>query len=412
MKREAAIYLVDDDTDFREATAELLESEGFHTRAFSGGKEMLEQIDPEWGGVVFCDVRMQAMDGFEVLKSLRDIAPKVPFIMMTGHGDVRMAISAMRGGAYDFIEKPIQPDFLLSVARRAINARKLVLENMRLRRSVARFGDLRTRLVGSSHAMKECRRQLLDLAPLPISILLHGEAGTGKEVTARAIHDFSEKNGVYRMINCASVGEVDLREALSVSTADDTVYLRAVHKLDADAQSLIADFLRQPHRARVISSVSDDPVKCLDAGQISDELYYLIATAPVRVPPLRERGKDVFVLLELFLRDAAGRFKKPLPLITKDMLKPFRVYAWPGNLHELRGVAERLVLGLPLGLNHPAGAGPRQTESYEESMQAHERSILERALIETGGHKGAAAELLQIPRKRLYLRLRATGLQE
>lgn len=412
MKRETAIYLVDDDIDFREATAELLESEGFPTQAFSRGKEMLDIIDPEWGGVVFCDVRMQAMDGFDVLKHLREIAPQVPFVMMTGYGDVRMAIAAIRGGAYDFIEKPIQPDFLLGVVRRALNARKLTIENLRLRRRVARFGDLRSRLVGSSAAIKECRKQLLDLAPLPISILLHGEAGTGKEVAARAIHDFSELSGDYCMINCAKLDEIELREELDKAPTDGTLYLRALHQLGFEAQRLVADFLRQQTRARVISSITGDPVKCLEAGKISDELYYLIATAPVRLPPLRERDKDVFVLLELFLRDAAGRFNKPLPMVTKDALKPFRAYSWPGNLRELRSVAERMVLGLPLGLNNVAGGGYRQTENYEEAMQSHERSLLERALMETGGHKGEAAKLLQIPRKRLYLRMRATGLLE
>ena len=110
MKREAAIYLVDDDTDFREATTEFLESEGFVTRAFENGARMLERLDPEWDGLILCDVRMQGMDGFAVLKAVRAAAAKVPFIMMTGHGDIRMAITAIRGGAYDFLEKPVQPD--------------------------------------------------------------------------------------------------------------------------------------------------------------------------------------------------------------------------------------------------------------------------------------------------------------
>ncbi len=412
MKRDPVIYLVDDDTDFREATAELLESEGFATRAFDGGARMLDIVDPEWNGLVLCDVRMQSMDGFGVLKDMRARAPKVPFVMMTGHGDVRMAISAIRGGAYDFLEKPVQPDFLLGVVRRALNARKLAIENARLRRRVARFGDLRSRLVGTSPVMKDCRKQLLDLAPLPITVLLHGEAGTGKEVTARAIHDFSEVSGDLHTINCANLSEAELRQDLTAASPDDTVYFRALHRLGTEAQSIVAEFLRQPTRARTIASLTGDPSKCHDAGQISDELYYLVTVAPIRLPPLRERDKDMFVLLEMFLRDAAARFKKPLPMVTKEALKPFRTYPWPGNLRELRGVAERMVLGLPLGLDRNTATATGQAESYDASMLTHERAILERALMETGGQKGEAAAILQIPRKRLYLRMKATGLLE
>ena len=412
MKREAAIYLVDDDTDFREATAEFLESEGFATRAFDSGARMLERLDPEWDGLILCDVRMQGMDGFAVLKAARAAAAKVPYIMMTGHGEIRMAITAIWGGAYDFLEKPMQPDMLLGLVRRTLNARKMVIENMRLRRRVARYGDLRGRLIGASAAIKECRRQLLDIAPLPITILLHGEAGTGKEVTARAIHDFSEVGGEFRPINCANLDDATLRAELRAISDRDTVHFRALHRLGASAQSIVAEYLRQSPRARVLVSVTGDPAKCHAAGQITDELYYLVAVAPIRLPPLREREKDVFTLLELFLRDAAGRFGKPLPAITRDTLAAFRKYPWPGNLRQLRGVAERMVLGLPLGLDHVAGTDGRPVTGYDEAMHSHERAILERALMEAGGHKGEAADLLQIPRKRLYLRMKATGLLE
>lgn len=412
MKREAAIYLVDDDTDFREATTEFLESEGFATRAFENGARMLERLDPEWDGLILCDVRMQGMDGFAVLKAVRAAAAKVPFIMMTGHGDIRMAITAIRGGAYDFLEKPVQPDMLLGLVRRTLNARKMVIENMRLRRRVARYGDLRGRLIGTSAAIRECRRQLLEIAPLPITILLHGEAGTGKEVTARAIHDFSEVAGEFHPINCANLDDATLRAELRAIPDQDTVHFRALHRLGATGQSIVAEYLRQPRRARVLVSVTGDPAKCHASGQITDELYYLVAVAPIRLPPLREREKDVFTLLELFLRDAAGRFGKPLPPVTRETLASFRKYPWPGNLRQLRGVAERMVLGLPLGLDHvPAGDGA-PVASYDEAMQSHERAILERALMEAGGQKGAAADLLEIPRKRLYLRMKATGLLE
>lgn len=411
MTAHPVIYLVDDDADFREATSELLESEGFATRAFEGGAEMLALLDPEWDGLILCDVRMREMDGFDVLKAARAAAPNVPFIMMTGNGDVRMAVTAIRGGAYDFLEKPIQPDFLLGLVRRSLNARRMVIENMRLRRRVARLGDMRGRLVGGSAAIKECRNQLLELAPLPITILLYGEAGTGKEVTARAIHDFSEVSGDLHVIHCANLSAADLNAQLAGAGGNDTVYFRALHMLDREAQNVAAAFLRQTTRSRVIASLTGDPAECHAAGQILDELYYLISIAPIRLPPLRERDKDVFMLLEIFLREAAGRFNKPLPLVTKEALEPMRRHTWPGNLRELRSVAERMVLRLPLGLDQGRRGTSEPLESYDDAMQIYERALLERALMESDGHRGAAAELLQIPRKRLYLRMKAVGLQ-
>jgi two-component system C4-dicarboxylate transport response regulator DctD len=374
---------------------------------------MLEALDPEWSGVVLCDVRMQGMDGFAVLQAAREAAPEVPLLMMTGHGDVRMAIAAVKAGAYDFLEKPVQPDYLLSLLNRTLGARRLVLENRRLRRRVARFGDMRTRLIGKSAAMKACRKQLLSVAPLPLTVTLCGEPGTGKELAARALHDFSEVTGDYSAINCATVSEASLREALDDAGPDGTFFLRGLHQLDAAAQSVLADYLRRKRRARIVTSITGHLETPLQAGTLSEELYYLVSTAPIELPPLRDREKDVFVLLETFLRDAAQRFDGKLPQVTKEMLEPFRKYPWPGNVRELRNVAERMVLGLPVDLSTQRRATPEGGyPSYEEAMKNFERSLLEHALVETGGRKGEAAALLSIPRKRLYLRMKAMGLSD
>ena len=412
MARAMKVAIVDDEADMRASISQWLALSGFDTETYSSAEEALKALGPEFPGVVVSDIKMPGMDGMAFLKRLMGMDSGLPVILITGHGDVPMAVEAMRVGAYDFLEKPVQPDMLLGLVRRTLNARKMVIENMRLRRRVARYGDLRGRLIGTSAAIRECRRQLLEIAPLPITILLHGEAGTGKEVTARAIHDFSEVAGEFHPINCANLDDATLRAELRAIPDQDTVHFRALHRLGATGQSIVAEYLRQPRRARVLVSVTGDPAKCHASGQITDELYYLVAVAPIRLPPLREREKDVFTLLELFLRDAAGRFGKPLPPVTRETLVSFRKYPWPGNLRQLRGVAERMVLGLPLGLDHvPAGDGA-PVASYDEAMQSHERAILERALMEAGGQKGAAADLLQIPRKRLYLRMKATGLLE
>ena len=187
MTSDPEIYLVDDDADFREATTELLEDAGLRVRAVSSADRMLRELDPEWAGVVLCDVRMPGMDGFATLKAVQAQALRVPFIMITGHGDVRLAISAMKAGAYDFIEKPVQPDVLLSTLKRSIAARKLYLDNVRLRSRARRGGGLRSQILGRAPAIKEVRRLLADIAPLPVTVLMLGEPGTGKSLAAQTL---------------------------------------------------------------------------------------------------------------------------------------------------------------------------------------------------------------------------------
>lgn len=403
------VYVVDDDHDFREATCEMLDDEGLQTRSFQSGPDMLEQLDPEWGGVILCDIRMAKMDGFEVLKAVRAAAPEVPFIMITGHAEMRLAIAAIKAGAYDFLEKPVQPEVLLSMLRRTLNARKLVLENKRLRRRIARQGGMVSQLLGRSDVIRECRKALLELAPLPITVTIYGETGTGKALAARMLHDYGEGTGGFHSVNCATVSANELlRELEGIDKQVDTLFVRAIHVLDSKGQTYLADFLRRDDRPRVILSYTgslSDP-----ASNLSDELLYLVNVATIEMPALRARNRDVYFLLEAFLREASGRYGKGLPNVTKEMLAPLGKYEWPGNVRELRNVAERMVIGLGLNLQASPRIGSAPQPTYEEAMLSFERSLLEQALRETDGRKGAAAEQLAIPRKRLYLRMKAVGL--
>lgn len=413
MTTDPQIYLVDDDEDFREATREILEEEGLSTRAFSDGSKMLDVLDPEWGGVILCDVRMGGMDGFAVLEAVRRAAPEVPFIMITGHGDVRLAIAAIKKGAHDFLEKPVQPDFLLSVMQRTLNARKLVRENKRLRQRAAQSGGMRSRFIGRSRVVKECRTALINLAPLPMTVTLSGETGTGKAMAAQMLHDFGEGEGDFATISCGTATAQSLKEDLAnVSSATDTLFFRAIHKLDHISQTILSDYLRQSDRPRVVVSFTSSPDEADAKGLLSDELYFLTNVAKVELPPLKDREKDKYLLLEAFLREAAFRFDKRLPKVTKETLALFERHSWPGNVRELRNVAERMVIGLPVALESRAQGGDDVCHSYDEAMHQFERSLLEQTLRETGGRKGDAAELLSIPRKRLYLRMKAVGLSK
>lgn len=405
------VYMVDDDRDFREATCELLEEEGLHPRGFLDGKSMLNSLDPEWGGVILCDIRMAGMDGFDVLKAVRQSAPYVPFVMITGHGDVRLAIAAIKAGAYDFLEKPMQPDMMIGLIRRTLNARKLVIENKQLRQRIARRGGMASQLVGRSDAIRACRKSLLDLALLPITVTLFGETGTGKSLAARMLHDYGEGTGEFQEINCATVTAEALQSELDQITSEtDTLFVRSVHKLKTAGQTQLAAFLRRQDRPRVILSHTGSLTNSSERSSLSDELLYLVNVATIEMPPLRDRNRDIYLLLETFLREASVRYGKRLPHVTKEILEPLGKHDWPGNVRELRNVAERMVIGLGIGLQTKAGSDAMSWQSYDDAMLEFERDLLEQALREASGRKGAAAELLSIPRKRLYLRMRAVGL--
>lgn len=402
MTADPEIYLVDDDADFREATTELLEDSGLRVQAVSSAGPMLRALDPEWAGVVLCDVRMADMDGFATLKAVRAQAPRVPFIMITGHGDVRLAIAAIKAGAYDFIEKPVQPDVLLSTLKRSIAARKLYLDNARLRSRAQRGGGLRSQILGRAPAIKEVRRLLADIAPLPVTVLMLGEPGTGKSLGAQALHDHGRGGGELHFIACATANEQNFTNKLASLPCDGTVIFRGAHLLGPELHGHLTEFLRRDDRPRAVLTATE-------RDTLDDRLFYLASGVTVELPPLRDRERDIFILLEHFLRDAATRFGRPLPMTTKEMLAPIARHQWPGNIRELRAVAERLVIGLPPDLvDRPKG--DTNDLNYDDAMQRFEADLLGQALRETGGRKGDAAALLAIPRKRLYLRMKAVGL--
>lgn len=402
MKTDFDIYLVDDDADFREATLELLEDAGLQVQAFSSADPMVQALDPEWSGVVLCDVRMAGMDGFATLKAVRAQAPRVPFIMITGHGDVRLAIAAIKAGAYDFIEKPVQPDVLLSTLKRSLAARKLYLDNARLRSRIQRGGGLRSQILGRAPAIKEVRRLLADIAPLPVTVLMLGEPGTGKSLAAQALHDHGHGGGELHIIACATANEQNFSDNLSSLPNEGSVIFRGAHLLGPEMHGHLTEFLRRDDRPRAVLTATARNV-------LDDRLFYLASGVTIELPPLRERERDIFILLEHFLREAAARFGRPLPMTTEEMLSPMARHQWPGNVRELRAVAERLVIGLPPDLIDRR-TGDTSKLNYNEAMQRFEYDLLEQALRETGGRKSDAAALLAIPRKRLYLRMKAVGL--
>lgn len=421
----AEVMLVEDDEDLRLATAETLELAGFRVQAYAGADAALAALQPDFPGVILSDLRMPGLSGLDFLDQAQRIAPEVPFIMITAHGDVPAAIRAMRGGAHDFLEKPCAPELMLDVLRRAQQMRDLRLENALLRKSRIE-GRIEDRLIGKSPAMQSLRDQLRTLAGVEVDLLIAGETGTGKELVARILHDLSPRaENPFIAINCGALTETEVdRELFGTSDAPGligraeggTLYL---DELDSMPESLQVRLLRVvesrevtplgaapcPVDLRILASVKSPPEALVTEDHLRADLFHRFS-ATLALPPLRERGEDAALLVAHFAREAAARHNLPKPHIDSTLRGRIAWHDWPGNVREARNLAEKLVIGLEIDFAVPDTPVDQPELGYEAAMDAFEARLLRAALIRTGGRKTEAATLLGIPRKRLYLRLR------
>lgn len=431
MDQSGRIMLVEDDDDLRLATTETLETAGFTVEAFDRAAPALDQLAADWPGVVLTDLRMPGLSGLGFLDSGRQKAPEVPFVVITGHGDVASAIHAMRSGAHDFLEKPCPPELLLDVLRRAMAMRQLALENAALRDRLSRAVALEDQLIGPSAVMVDLRRRVVGLAALRVDLLIAGETGTGKELVARILHGLSpRKDGPFVAINCGALNEADVDRELfgdsahlgRIARADGgTLYLDALETMPDALQVRLLRVLETREIVplgkaarqldlRILGSVKQDPARLVADGLLRADLYHRFNAGALRLPPLRDRPGDAEWLLDHFTAEAALRHDLPTPVVPPDLRRRLDWHRWPGNAREVRTLAERLVIGLEVSLTENTADTVPLTEDYDAAMAAFESRLLQAALMQTGGRKAEAADLLRIPRKRLYLRLRQHGL--
>jgi two-component system C4-dicarboxylate transport response regulator DctD len=434
------VLLIDDEAEIRKAWSETLALELYRPLPFGDGREALAVPDAGWPGVVVTDLRMPDVDGFQVLEAIRAIDPQLPVIIVTGHGDIPMAVRAVRAGAYDFVEKPADPEMLLSVVGRAAQMRALVLENRRLSEAGAQAYDIEAELLGNSGTMRRLRDRLRALAPADVNTVIYGETGTGKELVARALHQGGpRRQGPFVALNCgalpdtliaselfgheagaftgadrrrigrleqASGGTLFLDEIESMPLAHQTQLLRA---LQAQSIERLGGREEIAIDVRVVAAAKVDLEAASAEGAFRADLFYRIAVAEVSIPPLRQRAEDIPLLFMHFATRAAQRHGLARRDPGADLLERLGRMPWKGNVRELVNFAERFALGIETGTARPfADAGLER--SLPERMDAFERSVLESALRECGGHVQHTAQRLGIPRKKLYLRMQRHGL--
>ena len=423
------VALVDDDEDLRASTAQLLRLAGFTVELFPAAPPALAAIGSDFDGVVVTDVRMPGMSGIELLNALQARDPALPVVLITGHGDVAMAVDALKAGAWDFLVKPFDPDALVAAVTRAAKARSLELENRRLR-AMADQADT-SGLIGRSPAICRLRDMIPMVANANIDLFIEGETGTGKELLARLIHRASNRaRHRFLSVACAALPDALLDTELFARMGDGSVVAasrgtlflddldQASRALQSRLTTLLEDRALRSGRAsdaipidlRVIATGTEEALRAPDA--IAPALFYRIAAVRLRLPPLRERREDVPLLFAHFAGEAAARFRKPIPAITEAVQLQLATHDWPGNVRELAHFADRFVLGLEDAARTPAAehsVGDTATP-LPDRVAEFERAAIIDAITASGGEVGAAIDRLGLPRKTFYYKVQRLGI--
>ena len=441
---DTQVLLLDDDEHLRIALCQTFELAGIRVQAQGSADGLLDALSPQWGGVVVSDIRMPGMDGLQLLDELARLDAQLPVLLITGHGDVPLAVQAMRAGAYDFLQKPFASEQLLDSVRRALGVRQLVLENRCLRMALDEQQQLGERLLGASAAAQRLRQQVQALAPLSADVLILGETGSGKEVVARALHELSpRRNAPFVAINAGALAESVIESELFGHEAGaftgaqkrrigkfeyaqgGTIFLDEIESMNPEVQVKLLRLLQErvvervgsnqliPLDIRIIAATKEDLLLAADEVRFRADLYYRLNVAQVQIPPLRERQDDILPLFVHFMGQACQKYQIPEPELPALKRAVLLSHDWPGNVRELQNAAERFALGLELAINAPlqqlaANHGlplPQQVEAFERALIAAELAR---------GHASLrlVAEALQIPRKTLHDKIRKYGLDQ
>ena len=430
------VFLVEDDTAVRKGCEQALSIADIPVRGFADGESMLAALATASPALVVSDVRLPGRDGLTLLRELRQHDRELPVLLITGHGDVGMAVEAMREGAHDFIEKPFPSERLVATVRSALEKRALLQENRQLKE---RLGHGVSQIIGQSPAIQHIRRLVATLAPTGVDILINGETGCGKEVVARAIHEASGRRGPFVAINCGALPETVFESELFGHEAGaftgagkrrigriehangGTLFLDEIESMPLNLQVKLLRVLQErsverlgsntaiPVDCRLVAASKADLKAASDAGQFRADLYYRLNVVSLDLPPLRERRDDIPLLMANFLQEAASRYQRPLAAWTPADLARWAAHDWPGNVRELKNVADRWALGLPDALRAVA-APEAASQSLAEQVDAAEKRAIESALHSCAGNVAQTAELLQTPKKTLYDKLTRHGI--
>ncbi|MEY2631994.1 MAG: two-component system, NtrC family, C4-dicarboxylate transport response regulator DctD [Pseudomonadota bacterium] len=442
MRESLSVVLVEDDPAVRLGCEQALQLEGLDCIAFESAEQARTHVGADFPGIVVSDVRLPGKDGLTLQRELRALDDSLPVVLITGHGDISMAVQAMKDGAYDFLEKPFAPEQLVDVVQRALDKRRLTREVQALRRQLAGRDSIEQRLIGRSPAMVHLRRLVLDVAATDADVLIYGETGCGKELVARCLHDYSPRQHRHFVpLNCGGLPETLFENELfgheagaftgagkrrigKLEHADGgTLFLDEIESMPLGMQIKLLRVLQErcierlgsntpiPIQCRVVAASKEDLHRLADAGRFRADFYYRLNVVSITLPPLRERREDVPLLFEHFLSLAAARHQRDVPALETGLLRELLAHDWPGNVRELRNAAERYALGLRHDLTGArAPMSPAGPQPLARAVEAFERRLIEESLRQCDGNLTRAAERLQTPKATLHDKVRKYGL--
>ncbi|MFP4274483.1 MAG: sigma-54-dependent transcriptional regulator [Paracoccaceae bacterium] len=439
MAKAMKIAIVDDEQDMRQSISQWLALSGYDTETFPGAEEALKALGPDYPGIVITDIKMPGMDGMQFLRKLMGADSALPVIMITGHGDVPMAVEAMRMGAFDFLEKPFNPDRMTELAKRATMMRRLTLDNRALRRELSDGGQLMKKLIGASPAMERLREDILDLGQADGHVLIDGETGTGKTLVAHALHAVGPRAGKrFVLISCSALEQEALMRRLfgPVLPEDSqlpaieearggTLVLEDIETLGEAAQARLLSVINEqgtPAETRIvaISNLQDEGRTSEDA--LRPDLYYRLSALKITTPPLRARGEDILTLFTRYTEQFAEEYGCDVPDISAQEAAQLLQAPWPGNVRQLINVAERAVLQSRRGQGsiasllmseHDEMRPVMTTEGkpLKEYVEAFERMLIDNTMRRHKGSIQAVMDELCLPRRTLNEKMAKYGLQ-
>ncbi|WP_313952561.1 sigma-54 dependent transcriptional regulator, partial [Accumulibacter sp.] len=426
------VIYVEDDDPVRAAGCQSFALADLPVEDFARADTALARLKADQPVVLVTDVRLPGIDGLDLLRRVVAIDADLPVILVTGHGDVSMAVDAMRAGAYDFLEKPFAPERLVDVVRRAIEKRRLVLENRALKARLTQSSEL-DGLIGDSPGMRQLRTLITELGDTEVDVLIRGETGTGKERVARGLHQAGHRrSGNFVAVNCAALpeaifesemfgvepgaytGATRSRAGKIEHASGGTLFLDEIEGMPLGLQAKLLRVLQErvierlgsnrlvPLDCRVVAATKVDLKEEIEAGRFRADLYYRLNVVTLLVPPLRERREDIAQLFHVFCLQAAERYARAMPAMPAAIADWLMAQDWPGNVRELQHAAERFVLGVW----RPSSLDAAESDlAMPQRVAVFELFLIENALQQTHGDIASAAAALGIPRKTLYDKL-------
>lgn len=454
MTTQEKVLIVEDEENERSGLAELISAWGYRTDTAKDGLEGLEKVATWFPGIVVTDFKMPRMDGMELLQRLSDQPQPIAVILLTAQGSIDVAVDAMKAGAYDFIQKPVDPARLRQILQNAARQRGTSLELEATRRKLRDTGIF-GQMVGTSKAMQEIFHLIEMVAPSTASVLITGESGTGKEMVARAIHDMSpRKNKPFVAINCSAIpetlieseifghekgaftGALERRAGCFELAEEGTLLLDEIGEMPAATQAKLLRVLEDrklrrlgskvetPVDVRVLAATNKVPEDAVAKGELRGDLYYRLNVFNIHMPPLRDHKDDLPQLVEALLNDMNNKHGRAVSGVTEGVLNQFSTHNWPGNIREVRNTLERAVIvcdGKVIDQRHLPpnfGSGGMKTASSDgEGIRLQvgttvgdaEKALILKTLSATNNNKTRAAEILGISLKTLHNKLKEYG---